>query len=111
MPVEAWLPVAVQPNPLESVSALVVTNMTGSSVTVNTGISAPSGGGFEVRSRDNAFVPGSDSGLVMRSSVESLSFARSSASDRFFIRMYDASTPPNYSEFSAELAINLPVGA
>ena len=38
-----------------------------------------------------------------------MTFARVSASDRFYIRMYDGSTPPNYSEFSAALFINLPL--
>jgi hypothetical protein len=37
-------------------------------------------------------------------------FARDTANDRFYIRMYDGSTPPNYSEFSTALFINLPLG-
>ena len=47
----------------------------------------------------------------MRGSQESLTFTRVSASDRFYIRMYDGSTPPNYSEFSAALFINLPLSS
>jgi hypothetical protein len=33
------------------------------------------------------------------------------ATDRFYIRMYDASTPPNYSEHSTALFINLPLAS
>jgi hypothetical protein len=54
---------------------------------------------------------GEDPSLVMRGSQPTLTFARVSASDRFYVRMYDGSTPPNYSEFSAALFINLPLSA
>ena len=53
---------------------------------------------------------GRDSTLVARSTVQNFTFARESANDRFYIRMYDGNTPPNYSEFSTALFINLPVG-
>jgi hypothetical protein len=53
---------------------------------------------------------GEDPDLVMRGPVPIMSFARENACDRFYIRMYDGSTPPNYSEFSAALFINLPLG-
>lgn len=54
---------------------------------------------------------GEDAGLVMRSTTRAFSFAREMANDRFYIRMYDGSTPPNYSEFSTALFINLPLGS
>ena len=54
-------------------------------------------------------MPGEDPTLVMRGAQQNLTFSRVSASDRFYIRMYDGSTPPNYSEFSTALFINLPV--
>jgi hypothetical protein len=46
----------------------------------------------------------------MRGSLENMTFSRESANDKFYIRMYDGSTPPNYSEFSTALFINLPLG-
>ena len=51
-----------------------------------------------------------DPDLVMRGSQPTMTFTRASASDRFYIRMYDGSNPPNYSEFSAALIFNLPLG-
>jgi hypothetical protein len=51
-----------------------------------------------------------DADLVLRSTTPTFTIARETAADRFYIRMYDASTPPNYSEFSAALFINLPLG-
>jgi hypothetical protein len=110
VPANAWLPVAIAPTVLANLEWLTVTVMNGSTVTVNTGVTPPSGGGFEIRRRDFAFMPGEDPTLVLRGSQPNLTFSRVSASDRFYIRMYDGSTPPNYSEFSTALFINLPLG-
>ena len=68
----------------------------------------PPGGGFEVRLRDYAFMPGSDPTLVTRSQTENITFSRTSFADRFYVRMYDGATPPNYSEFSAAVFVNIP---
>jgi len=109
VPVDSWLPAAVAPTALVNLSALTVTALSGGNVTVNAGVAAPSGGGFEIRRRDFAFMPGQDTSLVMRSTVPLMTFARENANDRFYIRMYDGATPPNYSEFSVALFINLPL--
>lgn len=109
VPVNAWLPAPVSPTVLNNLSALTVTALTASTVTVNTGVAPPEGGGFEIRLRDYAFMPGEDPMLVLRSVAQSLTFSRVSPSGRFYLRMYDGATPPNYSEFSVALVINLPV--
>lgn len=111
VPEDAWLPAPIAPTYLSNLNALSVTSKAGALVTVNTGTAAPSGGGFEIRRRDNCFMPGTDPDLVMRGSQPNLTFARASASDRFYIRMYDGSNPPNYSEFSAALIFNLPLAS
>lgn len=111
VPEDTWLPAPISPTVLENLSGLTVTTLNGSAVTVNTGVTPPSGGGFEIRLRDFAFMPGEDPTLVMRGAQQALTFSRVSAADRFYIRMYDGSTPPNYSEFSAALFINLPLSS
>lgn len=111
VPADAWLPAPVGLTPAANLTALTVTALTGSSVTINTGITPPTGGGFEIRRHDNAFLPGEDTDLVMRASTSNMTFARESANDRFYIRMYDGASPPNYSEFSAALFLNLPLGS
>ena len=111
VPADAWLPAPVAPTLLANLNALTVTALNGSTVTVNTGVTPPAGGGFEVRLRDFAFMPGEDPTLVVRGSASNITFSRVSASDRFYIRMYDGSTPPNYSEFSTVLFINLPLSS
>jgi hypothetical protein len=109
VPANAWLPAPANLTVLANLTRLTVTTLNGSTVTVNTGVTPPTGGGFEIRLRDFAFQPGQDPTLVMRGSQPNLTFSRVSASDRFYVRMYDGSTPPNYSEFSTALFINLPL--
>jgi hypothetical protein len=111
VPDDVWAPAVAGLTPLANLNAMAVTSLSGSTVTVNTGTMPPVDGGFEVRRRDFAFKPGEDAGLVMRSATSTISFTRVAASDRFYIRMYDGSTPPNYSEFSAALFFNLPLGS
>jgi hypothetical protein len=111
VPENVWLPAAINPTVLANLNGLTVATLNGSTVSVNTGVTPPTGGGFEVRLRDFAFMAGEDPTLVLRGSEQSLTFSRVSASDRFYIRMYDGSTPPNYSEFSTALFINLPLSS
>ena len=84
--------------------------MTGANVIINAGATAPERRGIRDTPCDNCFMPGADPDVVMRGSQSTMTFARTSASDRFYIRMYNGSTPPNCSEFSAALIFNLPLG-
>jgi hypothetical protein len=54
---------------------------------------------------------GEDPGLVARATLPNMTFSRETANDRFYIRMFDGSMPPNYSEFSTALFINLPLSS
>ena len=109
IPIETRLPALVNRVFAENLSGLAVTAMSGATVTLATGATAPAGAGFEIRRRDSCFQPGEDTDLVMRASVPTMTFTRVAASDRYYIRMYDGATPPNYSEFSAALFFNLPL--
>jgi len=111
VPADAWLPPAVAPAYLANLTSLTVTTLSGTAIGLNTGVTPPTGGGFEIRLRDFAFMPGEDPGLVIRATLPNITFSRQSANDRFYIRTYDGSTPPNYSEFSTALFINLPLGS
>ncbi len=109
VPEDAWLPAAISPTYLANLNALTVTNFSSSAVSVAMNVTAPAGGGFEVRRRDFVFRQGQDPDLVMRSAVSNFDIPRTTESDRFYVRMYDGATPPNYSEFSAALFMNLPL--
>lgn len=109
VPVDAWLPAAISPTYLANLSGLAVTAISSSAVSVAANATAPTGGGFEVRRRDFVFQPGADVDLVIRSAVSNFDIPRASEADRFYVRMYDGATPPNYSEFSVALFVNLPL--
>lgn len=110
VPEDTWLPAPVAPTAIASLTRLKVTTLNGTTVGINTGATAPSGGGFEIRRRDFAFMPGEDADLVARTALPNITFSRQCTNERFYIRMYDGATPPNYSEFSTALLINLPLG-
>lgn len=111
VPADAWLPVTAQQAFAPNLNALTVTGFGNGIVAVNTGIAAPAGGGFEVRRRDHAFLPGEDPDLILRGTQQNLILPRLTAGDRFYIRIFDGATPPNYSEFSAALFFNMPVSS
>lgn len=89
--------------------SLMVTNVDGQMIQIDTGVDAPVNGGFEVRYRDQTFGPTNDSNLVLRTSTRNISLPRQSASETYHIRIYDGSVPPNYSRFSASLVIDVPL--
>ena len=112
VPADAWLP--LQPEaapPLASLGGLTVTSVTGSQIQISAGVTPPAGGGFEVRRRDSSFTPGPGPDLVLRSPVPNFAIPRAAAMERYYIRMYDAATPPNYSRFSSAVFVNLPLSS
>jgi hypothetical protein len=109
---DALLPQTAEAVPaavLANLSALAVVSATGTALQVDAGVDPPAGCGFEVRRRDWAFGPGTDADLVLRSPVRSFSIPREGQVERYFVRMYDGSTPPGYSRFSSAVFTNLPV--
>ncbi|MBB5057241.1 hypothetical protein HDF16_001926 [Granulicella aggregans] len=94
---------------LPNLPQLQLTSATSTALQIDAGLTPPSGGGFEVRRRDNAFGPSIAQDLVLRSPVRSFSIPRAAQLEKYYVRMYDASTPPLYSRFSSAIFINLPI--
>ena len=108
VPADVWLP--QQPAtavPLANLNGLEISSVTSSAITVNAVVTPPTNGGFEVRRKDWVFGPGTDSDLVLRSPVNSFTIPREAVMERYYIRMYDGSTPPNYSRFSTAVFVNI----
>jgi hypothetical protein len=97
-------------NVLANLQQLQVVSATGTALQVDAGTAPPAGGGFEVRRRDWDFGPSVDQDLVLRSPVRNFSIPREGQVERYYVRMYDGSTPPVYSRFSSAVFTNLPVG-
>lgn len=112
VPADTWLP--QQPEsapPLANLNTLAISSVTATAIGIAAGVTPPAGGGFEVRRRDWAFTPGPGPDLVLRSPVPNFTIPRSAATEQYYIRMYDGSTPPNYSRFSTAVFVNLPFTA
>jgi hypothetical protein len=96
-------------NMLANLQQLQVVSSTGTALQLDAGMVPPAGGGFEVRRRDWDFGPGVDQDLVLRSPVRSFSIPREGQVEQYYVRMFDASTPPLYSRFSSAVFTDLPV--
>ena len=98
---------AIPSHVLANLQQMTVTGPTSGFLTVDAGLDPPAGGGFEVRRRDGGFGVGtaatSSGDLVLRSPVRGFSIPIVAAEELFFVRMYDASTPPLSSRFSAAI--------
>jgi dihydroxyacetone kinase len=89
---------------------LTLTSLTETALQVDAGMAPPAGGGVEVRLKDWEFGVGVDGAdLVLRSPVRSFSIPRAAQVERYYVRIYDASTPPLYSRFSSAVFVNAPV--
>lgn len=93
---------------------LQVVSASATALQMDAGVTAPNGGGFEVRRRDGGFgavegVATGDADLVLRSPVRSFSVPRVAFQERFYVRMYDGSAVPVYSERSSVVVTHLPL--
>lgn len=107
-PANAWLPptALTAPSALASLRDLAVSSVTATQIQVQAGMTPPSGGGFEVRRSDWKFGAGDGADLVLRSPVAAFTIVRQAPVERYYVRMYDGATPPNYSRFSSAIFVN-----
>ncbi|HEY0307030.1 MAG TPA: hypothetical protein VGB94_02620 [Acidobacteriaceae bacterium] len=110
---DALLPLYAVPGPAPVLGNLQQMKLTGYSATaldIDAGMTAPMGGGFEVRRREGDFWAGADQDLVLRSPVRSFTIPRAAQFEEYFVRAYDGATPPVYSRFSSVIGVDIPVG-
>ena len=111
--VDAVLPQTALSSPgevLANLQQLALTSVTGTALQVDAGTVLPPGWGLEVSRKDWEFGVGVDaSDLVLRSPVRRFSIPRAAQVERYFVRMYDGSSPPVYSRFSSAVFVNWPV--
>lgn len=111
IPPEVLLPLVPELSPgayLANLNALEVTSITSTAINVNANATPPANGGFEVRSRDYTFGSSVHESLVLRSPVANFTITRAADEEQFYIRMYDGSNPPLYSQLSSAIFTNIP---
>jgi hypothetical protein len=89
--------------------AAEVTIVTSTTVTIDTGVAPPSGGGFEVRRNDIGWGQEYDRNLVGRFTTQSFTVTRLTRVVDFYVRQFDNSSPPKYSRYSTALHIDRPL--
>ena len=94
---------------LDSLEAAEVTQVTSTTISVDAGTTAPSGGGFEVRWSDAGWGMENDRNLAGRFATEAFTIPRLSRTQTFYVRQYDGSVPPKYSRYSASLHVDYPL--
>jgi hypothetical protein len=85
---------------------LSVTSVSTTQIQVQAGLTPPSGGGFEVRRSDWKFGAADGADLVLRSPAPNFTIVREAPVERYYVRLYDGATPPNYSRFSSAIFVN-----
>ncbi|HYH00104.1 MAG TPA: hypothetical protein VD837_13300 [Terriglobales bacterium] len=86
-----------------------ITNVTSTTLSVDMGVAAASGGGFEVRRSDTGWGMSHDRNLVGRFTSQTFTLARLSSTQTYYIRQYDAGSPPRYSRHSTVLHVDYPL--
>jgi hypothetical protein len=86
-----------------------ITAVTSTTVQVDAGMAPPSGYGIEVRQNDYGWGPANDRNLLGRFSTQTFTVARLAETQDYFLRLYDGSSPPKYSRYSAALHVDYPL--
>ncbi|MDR3765010.1 MAG: hypothetical protein P4M01_13045 [Acidobacteriota bacterium] len=95
-----------RPLPLEEAR---FTTWTASTMTVDAGTAPPAGGGIEVRVEgDWGWGMTINQNLVGRYTTQTITLPNTDVTQTFYLRQYDASTPPRYSPYSTVLTMEVP---
>jgi hypothetical protein len=88
---------------LPDLTSAQVTQISSTTADLDAGIAPPVGGGVEVRWSDFGWGPYNDQNLAGRFTTQTFTLPRLSKVQDYYLRQFDASTPPKYSRFSAAL--------
>jgi hypothetical protein len=86
-----------------------ITAVTSTTVQVDAGVTPGSGFGIEVRENDYGWGQANDRNLLGRFSTQTFNLARLAETQDYFLRLYDGSSPPKYSRYSAALHVDYPL--
>ena len=86
-----------------------ITDCSSTTITIDAGTDPPAGGGFEVRRSDYGWGQESDRNLAGRFTSRSFALPRLARIQDYYLRQYDASSPPHYSRYSTALHLDYPL--
>lgn len=94
---------------LASLTNAQVTQVSATTVSIDLGIALPAGYGAEVRMHDFGWGVSNDRNLLGRFSAPTFTLPRMARTQNYFLRLYDTSTPPQYSRYAAALHVDYPL--
>jgi len=94
---------------LENLTEAQITAVSSTTVSVDAGMTPPSGWGVEVRAHDYGWGVENDRNLVGRFNTETFTLTRLARTQNYFLRLYDNSSPPKYSRYAAALHVDYPL--
>jgi hypothetical protein len=86
-----------------------ITAVTSTTVEVDAGIAPATGCGIEVRENDYGWGQANDRNLLGRFNTQTFTLSRLARTQNYFLRLYDSSSPPKYSRYSAALHVDYPL--
>jgi hypothetical protein len=86
-----------------------ITQVTSTTVQIDAGVAPANGTGIEVREHDYGWGQSNDRNLLGRFSVQAFTLSRLARTQNYFLRLYDNSSPPRYSRYSAALHVDYPL--
>jgi hypothetical protein len=95
---------------LVSLANAQITQVTSTTVQIDAGVAPASGTGVEVRLHDFGWGQSNDRNLLGRFSAQAFTLPRLARTQNYFLRLYDNSSPPRYSRYSAALHVDYPLG-
>ncbi|MGA8429707.1 MAG: hypothetical protein WB729_07790 [Candidatus Sulfotelmatobacter sp.] len=94
---------------LVNLSNAQITQVTSTTVQIDAGVAPANGTGVEVREHDYGWGQSNDRNLLGRFSVQAFTLPRLARTQNYFLRLYDSSSPPRYSRYSAALHVDYPL--
>jgi hypothetical protein len=86
-----------------------ITQVGSTTVSVDAGMTLPAGYGIEVRTHDYGWGVANDRNLLGRFNTETFTLPRLARTQNYFLRLYNSSSPPEYSRYSAALHVDYPL--
>jgi hypothetical protein len=92
-----------------SLTEAAITEVSATTANIDAGLSPAAGIGIEVRLNDFGWGQANDRNLVGRFSAQTFTVPRLARTQNYFLRLYDSSSPPRYSRYSAALHVDYPL--
>jgi hypothetical protein len=93
---------------LPDLTGAAITLVSSTTASIDAGVTPLPGGGIEVRWSDSGWGLYNDQNLAGRFTTQTFTLPRLGKVEDYFLRQYDASSPPKYSRFTAALHVDYP---